>query len=152
MAYCTITEVRGLNPKRTYSASTNPSTTEVEEFIDRISDEIDVILQGRGFTTPVTSPTELASYLVHVNAYGAAAIAEQSMFTEPIGPGATPHGTVLWQQYQQALKYLREGQLPVTTGAHPLPFSFHEQNLGNATEPKEDDEWRNPKFGINKEF
>lgn len=152
MAYCTITEVRGLNPKATYNTGTNPTTTEVEEFIDRISDQIDVVLQGRGFTTPITAPTELANFLIQVNAYGAAALAEQAMYPEASGIGMTSHHSVLWRQYQEALKYLREGRLPTTVDGSGVPFSFAEQHQATETEPSEEYPWQKPKFGINKEF
>lgn len=152
MAYCTITEVQGLNPKWTYSSSTKPTTTQVEEFIDRISDEIDVVIQGRGYTTPVTSPTELANFLVQVNAYGAASLAEQAMFPEATGIGVTARGNVLWGQYQAALKYLREGNLPTDLNGVPLSFSFHEQHTATEDEPNETYPWQRPKFGKNKEF
>lgn len=152
MAYCTITHVQGHNPKRTYSATSTPTTTQVQEFIDRIANEIDVVLGGRGFTVPVTSPTELANFLIQVNAYGAAALAEDAMFPETTVPGATPHSVSLWSKYQAALKYLGEANLPVNSDGVALPFSFRGQKLGETSEPTDDYDWQKSKFGINKEF
>jgi hypothetical protein len=156
MAYCTITNVRALNPKRTYDASSTPTETQVGTFINQISDEIDVVLEGRGFTVPVTTPAKLLAYLLHVNALGAAALAEQAMFPETTRPGTSASGANLWKQYQDALAYLRTGELPRGSGgsggAIDLPFSFAEKNQATETEPTETYDWQKPKFGKNKEF
>ncbi len=153
MAYCTITNVQALNPKRTYSASSTPTTTQVEGFITRIAEEIDAILAGRGFTVPVTTPASLLSYLTHVNALGAAALAEQAMFPESTKPGTTASGANLWAQYKDAKEFLRTGDLPSEgSSAADLPFSFAEQNQDTETEPAEEHDWQKPKFGKNKEF
>jgi len=156
MAYCTITNIQALNPKRTYGASTTPTTTQVEAFITRIAEEIDAILAGRDFTVPITAPASLLAYLTHVNALGAAALAEQAMFPETTKPGTSASGANLWKQYQEALAILRTANLPSAgsggAGAGDLPFSFTEQNKDNETEPTENYDWQKPKFGKNKEF
>ena len=154
MSYCTIANVRSLNPKRTYGSTTTPTETQVNEFIANIAGEIDATLQGRGFTTPVTTPTALVTFLLQLNAVGAAALAERAMFPESQGmEGGTSAGAVHWKQYQDGLKWLREGKLSVGTAAEAaLPFSFFEQNAGVETEPEETYDWHKPKFGKNKEF
>ncbi len=153
MSYCTITDVRGFNPKRTYSATSTPTQTQVEEFISKIAGEIDTILQGRGFTTPVTTPTAFVEFLEQTNAVGAAALAERAMFPEAQGlMGNTSAAAVHWKQYQDALKWLREGNLPTGTEAEALPFSFFEKNKATDEEPSDDPSWVRPKFGKNKEF
>jgi hypothetical protein len=154
MSYCTITDVRGLNPTRSYGASTTPTETQVTTYIDNIAGEIDAIINGRGYTVPVTAPTALVTFLKQTNALGAAALAESAMFPEPQGMGASTHGTDLWKKYQDALKWLREGDLPSegSGGEADIPFSFAEQNIGTTSEPEETHDWQKPKFGINKDF
>lgn len=152
MAYCTITEVQGHNPKRTYSATSTPTIAQVTEFIDRIADEIDVVLSGRGITVPVTAPAILMNYLSQVNAFGAASLAEDAMFPESPMPGGTPHSRSLWDKYQQAVKRLREDNLPVDSDGVMQPFSFFGENVAVDTEPTEEYEWHKPKFGKSKEF
>lgn len=153
MSYCTITEVRGVNPKRTYDTTSTPTATEVEEFIDRIGAEIDVVLQGRGLTTPITSPTELVSYLEQLNALGAAAMAEQAMFPEAKGMATVSSSEILWKRYREGLEYIKhEDNLSSETGAQALPFSFFEQNMGADTEPSESYSWQDHKFKKNKEW
>ncbi len=157
MSYCTITEIQALNPKRTYGALTTPTQTQVETFIDQIGAEIDTILEGRGYTTPVTAlstTTAFYNFIVALCARGASALAEQAMFPEAGGQMSTPAAQILWKQYQEGLKFLREGQLSVgTSGAvASLPFSFFEKNQAVEDEPTENYDWQESKFGINKDF
>ncbi len=150
MSYCTITEVQGLNPKRTYDVTSKPTSTQVEALITQVAAEIDSILLGRGLTVPVTTPTELVTHLKQVNAYGAAALAEMGMFPEAAGLGATPHGHELWAIYTKMMEWLKTGTLPTATQAGN-PRSFFEQHQSDS-EPTEDYIWRDAKFGKNKEF
>lgn len=153
MSYCTITDVRGLNPKRTYNATSTPTQTQVETYVAQISSELDTILQGRGYSTPITEPTALVTFLQQANAYGAAALAEQAQFPEASGTANTPHGAVLWKQYTEAREWLKNGNLPTTGGAvADLPFSFQEQHMGDSSEPSNTYPWQQPKTGINKDF
>lgn len=149
MAYCAIADVRALNPQRTYSATSKPSTTQVEGHIDDIAGQIDTVLKGRGLTTPVTTPAAFVTYLEQVNAYGAAALAEMGMFPEAGGVGATPQGDRLWKLYSQAMKYLQSGDLPSAIQSGDPASFFTEHPI---TEPTEDYDWRKPKFGKDKEF
>ncbi|MFA5377468.1 MAG: hypothetical protein WC455_17080 [Dehalococcoidia bacterium] len=158
MAYTTTAAVQALNPKRTYDATTTPTLTQVDTYITDIAAEIDAALQSRGFTTPITAggtTTEFYAFICALNARGAAALAEQAMFPEGRGLMTTPgSSSAYWKQYQDGLKWLREGKLPTgTTGEAPLPFSFYERNQGNDDEPGSDTpEWQKPKFGMNKDF
>ena len=147
MAYCTISEVRGLNPKWTYDTASKPTVTQVLSYISQIAAEIDTVLLGRSLTTPVTEPAEFVLHLKQVNAYGAAALAALAMFPEGAGP-ATPHGQRLWNIYKDAMKHLGADKLPFSVQAG-TPSSFFEQHTG---EPTPDESWRQPKFGKNKDF
>lgn len=152
MAYAVIAGVQALNPKRTYGASTTPTTTQVEGFITDIAAELDTVMAGRGLGVPVTTPAEFLAYVTHLNELGAAALAERAMFPEQSGAGMTASGTELWRQYQAGLKYLRDGKLPVSMSGSAEPFSWGEQRQSAETEPKDTYGWNEPKLGKNKEF
>jgi hypothetical protein len=125
MAYCTITDVRGLNPKRTYNATTTPTEAQVGQYITDIAAEIDSIIQAQGYTVPVTAPANFVTVLKLLNARGAAAQAEIAMFPES-GVGATPHGQQLLSLYKDGLKALRAGEIPETiTGQTTSPVGSY---------------------------
>ena len=153
MSYCILADVQGLNAKRTYSATTTPTIAQVTEFISKIAGEIDVVLQGRGLTTPVLVPAALVEFLEQLNAVGAAGIAERAMFPDSQGQmGGVAAGALHWQQYQDGLKWLKEGNLPTGTSAESLPFSFFTDHKADESAPHEEHTWQRPKFGKNKEF
>ena len=110
MAYCDIDDVKALNPKRTYSATTTPTETQVEGYIDDIAVEIDNILQAQGYTVPVTTPTNFVDYLKTLNARGAAAQAEMAMFPDTMD-GMSARGAQLLALYKDGLKALRNGEI-----------------------------------------
>jgi hypothetical protein len=146
MAYCTITDVRGLNPKRTYSTTTTPTQAQVEQYITDIAAEIDNAIQSQGYTVPVTSPANFVAVLKMLNARGAAAQAEIAMFPES-GPGSTPHGAQLLSLYRDGLKALRSGEIPeeITgqTGANVASYY---------TESADKDSYDGPVFKKSSEF
>lgn len=155
MAYCDIGDVQGQNPKRgDYSASTLPTSTQVEEYITQISNTIDSTLAGRGLSVPVTSPDYFVDALRLLNAQGAGALAELAMFPEaPDTPGGSPHGTRLWQMYQAGLKQLREGPLPIAMeGSKAGPRSMQTEEAGTETTPEENYPWLRPKLPKDKDF
>lgn len=149
MAYCTITDVRALNPKRVYDAASKPTETQVNGYITQIAAEIDTVLLGRSLATPVTAPAEFVAHLKQVNAYGAAALAEMGMFPEQGGTASTPHGQKLWSMYKDAMSRLSKGSLPYSVQSGD-PRSFHQQHT---TAPADDDElFRQPKIKKDKVF
>ncbi len=151
MAYATTTTVQALNPKRTYSSTSTPTTTQVTSFIDDIAGTINTLLEGKGLTVPVTTPADFVTALTLLNSLGAAALAEQAMFPEQGGPGATPHGAWLWRQYQVGLKELKESPLPSSLRGDDSAASFWTEHP--TTEPAPDDNaWRDAKFGKDKVF
>ena len=152
MAYAALADVQAVNPKRTYGASTTPTTTQVTAFIDDIAAEIDSVLSARGLATPVTEPASFLAHLTHVNAVGAAARAEFAMFPEAAeSPAGSPQGDRLWGQYQEYLRALRRDALPVTQVHDDVPASFFTENAGN-TEPYESIAWREPRVRRSMEF
>ena len=153
MSYCVAADISVLNPTRTYSATSTPSLVQLAEYISQIAGEIDTVLEGRGLTVPVTSPDQFVVFLKQLNVLGAGAMAERAMFPEAQGMmGGTSAAALHWKQYQDGLKFLKEGNLPTGTSAEALPFSFFEQNTGATEEPSDDNSWARPKFGKNKDF
>lgn len=114
MAYCTEADIEALLPKYTIDATSQPTSTQVGIMIDDIAAEIDVILSAQGYTTPVTEPAALLTYLGRVNALGAGAQAAKAMFPETVEAGISPIADWLWDRYTDALKHLRAGELPST--------------------------------------
>lgn len=157
MSYCTVTDVQSLNTKRAaYSASTTPTLTQVNEFIDNISAEMDSILEGRGYVTPVdasTTSAKFVAWMLALNARGAASLAEQAQFPDRSGLTSAPgSSSMYWKQYREGLEFLKVGTIPGSDSGDPLPFSFFEQRGGEATEPYNANEWARPKLGMNREF
>lgn len=152
MAYCAIADVQALNPQRpTYSSSTKPTSTQVEEFIDQIANVIDSKLSARSVGVPVTTPARWVSWLKWGNAHGAAAMAEMAMFPEGGGPGQTPHGTQLWNMYQKFLTDLETKELPVA-GSKAGPRSMHTEEAVTETAPEATYPWQRPKLPKDREF
>lgn len=116
MAYASLTDVQSLNPKRTYSATSTPSSTQVEALINLIYGQINNVLSSQGYIVPVTTPSELVTALQLLNAAGAAAMAEMGMFPETSDKGSTPHWKALWEMYQDGLESLRKGEIPAGLG------------------------------------
>jgi len=147
MAYCTITEIGNLNPKRTYGAATTPTTTQVNALIDQIAVEIDAVLQAGGYTVPVTTPANFLNSLKYINAYGAAALAEMGMFPEVSEMGQTPHWKLLNDKYEGWMKQLREGEIPRSLG-------IDSESIGAGsfyTEMDDQDDFPDPAFRIRSE-
>jgi len=78
MAYCDLADVSALIPRRTFGASTKPTTTQAEATVAAIALEIDGRLRRKGYTTPVTDATGVA-LLKRMNARGAAYEIEVSL-------------------------------------------------------------------------
>lgn len=145
MGYCLLSDVQTLNTKRTYSASTTPTLTQVQTYIDLIASEIDIALTGRGYGVPVASPAALVAALKFVNALGAAAMAEQAMFPETVEKGSTPHSTVLEKKYKELLAKLERGDWTASAEGASVGSLY--------TDPATDQEnYPEPKFGIDKVF
>ena len=150
MAYCILDDVRGLNPKRTYDASSLPTSTQATAIMDAIYNEINSHLNSRGVTVPVTTPAHFVATLKQGNALGAAALTEEAMFPEAAGIGAGTHGQWLWTRYQNFLKWIDTGELPKAVDADGEPRSFFSEN--ESDELIEDQDWRRHKIRMNMEF
>lgn len=105
MSYCTVADVQALNAGRTdlYTTTTNPSTAEVQGFIDQIAADIDAVLAANGIVTPV-SPSN--NYLKFLNSMGAAALAEAAIALKGNGGDNDPRNW-RWDTYKERLEQLR---------------------------------------------
>ncbi len=111
MAYCTSSDLAVHTPKRTYGASTTPTSTQVSTYCDMVSAEIDAVLEAKGYTVPVTSPTNFVNLLKYIASYGAAALAEHAMFPETSEMGQTPSWKMLQAIYKDWLAKLADGTI-----------------------------------------
>ena len=126
MAYCTITDIQTINPQRTYSATSKPTATQVNSIMDLIAADIDVILGAKGYTTPVTTPDAFLNWLKLLNAYGAAAEVEASMFPETVEKGSTPHSMDLLKKYEKRLTMLKSGEVtPISISGNDVSSFYH---------------------------
>lgn len=145
MAYCTSSDVQALLPKFTLSATTKPNTTQVTQFCDDVSAEVDIYLARGGVTTPVTTPTTLVTWLRKVAQAGTAALTLKAMFPDQLGPAETPAYAFFEKQYQDALKLMKDGDFIssiVGTSSDLLDVSTYftrnpdeEEELGEIAEP-----------------
>ena len=145
MPYCELEDVQQLIPKRKITTDTTPNVTQANAVIAQIAVEIDSVLQGRGYTVPVTTPANLVEVLKAVNSYGAGALIEQGMLPETTEPGTTSHGTWLYNIYKSWLKKLEDGLVPdtldpVSTGTNAS--SYYTQLSDKTTMP-------DPPFSMN---
>jgi hypothetical protein len=85
MGYCTVDDVAALNKARAFDTGKNPTTDDVQKYIDMVAGDIDAVLVGKGYTVPVDTTTypEAGKFLNGVNAKGAWAMSEASSPTSP---------------------------------------------------------------------
>jgi len=139
MAYCTVDDVRALNKNREYSATSEVTIDNVNDFIKFISSEIEGKLKRRGYKVPVTG-LESKAILRWINALGAAAMAEEAQFHGTVEPGISTHAERLWAQYKERLNgivdgsiFLRDAEMEATIPVIPVSsglWSFNQENFG----------------------
>ncbi len=66
MAYATIAQLQSHIQELTFSGSSKPTTTEVNNWLDEVSDEMDVKMRAAGVTVPVTTPANAMHYLERI--------------------------------------------------------------------------------------
>lgn len=84
MAYCITSDVLSLNKARVAGQGNNPTTDDIQTYINMIAAEIDAILINKGYSTPV-DPSNTSAYglLNVINARGAAAMVERASPNSP---------------------------------------------------------------------
>ena len=110
-SYCSTSDVAILAPVLTrgasdFSASTQPTKSQVEKLIQWVFADIQTHLGTVGYVGSAASGTELFGTLTYLNALGAAALAEQTRISDTIGTGERTRAQVLWRMYEQQLSNL----------------------------------------------
>lgn len=106
MPYATPSQVFARSRGRTFTATSKPSTSDVDVFLTDTANELDGILRARGYTVPVpTTATSAYGLLAGYNALGAAAQAE---LAAPNPQGRSSDALKLWQD---AKRMLRAGEI-----------------------------------------
>lgn len=101
MPYATATQVFALDTGRTYTASSKPNITQVEQYLEHTAAELDGILRGLGYTVPVaTTATSAYDLLEGFNSYGAIAMVEQSA---PTPGGKAAPWAKMWEDAKKML-------------------------------------------------
>jgi len=116
MAYCTIEDVQIFAAKFPLSASTTPTSTQVETLIDLTAAQIDSVLLSKGYTVPVTTPAAFVESLRLLNAQGAEAMALMAQFPGGASKDSTPQYQAMLDLYQAGLEALRNGEMPSSLG------------------------------------
>lgn len=79
MAYASIPDVQALAAKRTFTATSVPSASQVAKFLDIAAAELDSILSADGYSLPVPTTASIALLALNsLNALGAWAQVEKS--------------------------------------------------------------------------
>jgi hypothetical protein len=111
--YGSETGVEAINAHRTdgYTATTNPSSTQVEGFLSDGYAHINMMLAKAGYAVPVASSAACYGVLVTLNNLYAAAQAEEAVNVSSAGLDGEARSAVLWQRYHDGLAELLTGDL-----------------------------------------
>ena len=124
MSYITPADVSALAPQVTFSATSRPSETHLEDvIIPDITHEVEAILRGIGIVTPVDQTTSPVAYarVQQIIAWGALG---QALASRALAAGNPDDHGAGWamKEYQRRLKALQQSDDPdalvdaVTTG------------------------------------
>ena|SRR3990167_9237110 len=127
MAYATYSDVAGLT-SRTYTASGDPSTTQITQWIADCSETVDGYAKQAGYIVPLTHASDLAWAKMTV-VFGVAAMAEEAKFTQ-MQEENEEHRSVKWRAaYDKRIQDLIDrknvlvGELTDPESSH-VPRSF----------------------------
>lgn len=106
---------------RAFSASTVPTTTQVEGLIDDVASRINMELRAQGYTVPVANTltdVEAYAYLSYANSAGAAALVLNTLPGAVLDPDSPDENgnrrQALWGELMAALAYIKKGDLPAS--------------------------------------
>jgi len=151
MAYATLSDVEARVPSRGGATWYAPLTVaQAQAMVDGVSAEIDSVMAGVGYTTPVSSPAGLVTWLQTLNVWGTAAEIQRARFQDSGGTNSEAAWRFFEDRYQAGIKALPtrvEGF--AGTSAAELPSSYTlanplvDNDLGANAEPKmtTDMEW-----------
>jgi len=155
MSYCVLADVSAHNVARTvYSASTKPTDTQVQSFIDQIAGQIDAALAATHILTPCTGPAGFVAFLKLANSIGAAALAEAAQFPEfnPASPGNTPQSARYWKMFQGFIAGIIDNSLvdpgAAVSGNDPLAQTYLTDNPGWPTDDDGMTDGQQPVFSM----
>ncbi|MCA1572770.1 MAG: hypothetical protein LC798_21250 [Chloroflexi bacterium] len=123
-AYANVDDVLRYTQGRTFTASSKPNVSDVQDFLAFTAAEIDGILRAGGYALPVTATSALSA-LADGNALGAACRVETAA---PVGR----EGQVcrLWQSFK---KMLREGEIELDASRDGSQSSPRSNAINQAT-------------------
>lgn len=102
MPYATPSQVFARSRGRTFTATSKPSTTDVDQYLIDTAAELDGILRARSYTVPVaTTATSAFGLLAGYNAIGALATVELSA---PSPQGKASEALKLWAECKRMLR------------------------------------------------
>lgn len=111
MGYCTVDDVRALRPQLTISASSKPSTSDIQRVIDQISGHIDGIMAAENLMVPLVEATSPISfkYVQACVMWGVAGMAEdQQRAAVAGGPGGQEVRNDYYDQYLKCIEKISE--------------------------------------------
>ena len=154
MPYASETDIEAIIAQSgDVGAGTAPNTTQVASILDQVAGEMNACLSARSIPVPFVSDgsgaqAAFATYLLAVNAWGAAAQVLKSRYPDTVGPDETPAYAYWEKKYQQALAALKGGfTIPSTVtsavdaGANVAPTTYNVQapdddiDLGSRAQP-----------------
>jgi len=124
MAYCVLADVKAKCQRLPMDATSKPTLTEVTQFIDDCSEEIDGILTTLGYVVPATG-TKTLKLLRKICSDGAAFYAMSAAYSG-VSPNQSDQGKDYGLKYSDALRAFRKGEMtlpdaPVTANAQGQP-------------------------------
>ena len=111
MTYASASNVAGLcqnllGGASSFSASSSPTDTHVNNWLDQGYSTINTVLNSLGYMTPAASSATIYYRLVNLNTLYAAAFAELSRINVTLAPGERTRGQVFMQMFEDGLSEL----------------------------------------------
>lgn len=113
MGYCSESDVAALNAQRKYTATSKPTSSQVNTMIDHVAALMDARLGVLGFTVPVVSASKSLNLLKIINTLGAASMAEEAIYYDGSEAQVVrkPKYQDLWQRYEAEMKRIEANPL-----------------------------------------
>ena len=121
--YCEVSDVQALHQQRTFSATTKPTTTQVEEFITQGFHNTNGVLDAIGYTIPVdvTTYDESADILLTINVNYA--LFRVNIASYSAGVGLFPESALPYREdFNTALADLKEGTMKLPDAPQETDF------------------------------
>jgi hypothetical protein len=109
MSYAAVSDVSALVPFITISASSKPSTSQVQGYLDDCSQMIDAALSSRGVAVPITAPATFLADLKALCALGGAGKVLVGTYPQGAGPNAMSGRPTYWKDFLDRLEEFRRG-------------------------------------------